>query len=625
MLENNLIEIMKIDPILGTKIHSISTNQRFEVFIDEKDNANINIYDKKKDIVLYKDNPLKEVEDSYSQFTEKYSRYPYIFFYGVGNGVLLKLLLGLNSIKKIFVIEPNLELLYITLNLIDFTEEIKDNRIEFILEEDFDFKRLYGMLNNMDIKAWLRTYQLQINNNYYLELYKENIISINKKFTDMIKRIIIASGNDSNDSLIGLDHHLQNLSKMIDSYTLNNILKNRNSDNAVVVSTGPSLYKQLPLLKKFQKYLTILSVDASLPILQKEGIKPDFVFSMERVEATAKFFENLDKELLKDTLFIVSSVSHPQTIENLKDMKIAISQRPFGYIKMFKLNRWGNLGLGMSAANMAFDFAYISKFQNIALIGQDLAFAEDGKTHSKGAIYGENEEQYNTNTFFIKGFYGKKVKTSKVWDLFRGFFERDIPVAHKDNLKVYNCTEGGAYINGAEHISFEHFLTKIIETSNPKKEIKFEIIGETLKQHYKKRSKKLILLYIERLTCIKERVESVFLEVMKMIEELEELNKNNNLETLDDNRLLEVIAKIDTIKDILEDDRAIRKMTNITDPIILNQELLLAEIVVKEAKTDMDKKVKLVDWIYEHKSWLFFLAGGIENILFLMKKNIDKI
>ena len=186
MLENNLIEIMKIDPILGTKIHSISTNQRFEVFIDEKDNANINIYDKKEDIVLYKDNPLKEVEDSYSQFTEKYSRYPYIFFYGVANGVLLKLLLGLNSIKKIFVIEPNLELLYITLNLIDFTEEIKDNRIEFILEEDFDFQRLYGILNNMDIKAWLRTYQLQIYNNYYLELYKENIISINKKFTDMI-------------------------------------------------------------------------------------------------------------------------------------------------------------------------------------------------------------------------------------------------------------------------------------------------------------------------------------------------------------------------------------------------------------------------------------------------------
>ena len=48
-------------------------------------------------------------------------------------------------------------------------------------------------------------------------------------------------------------------------------------------------------------------------------------------------------------------------------------------------------------------------------------------------------------------------------------------------------------------------------------------MARSLEAKNKKRSKKLILLYIERLTCIKERVEPVFLEVMKMIEELEEL------------------------------------------------------------------------------------------------------
>jgi hypothetical protein len=33
----------------------------------------------------------------------------------------------------------------------------------------------------------------------------------------------------------------------------------------------------------------------------------------------------------------------------------------------------------------------------------------------------------------------------------------------------------------------------------------------------------------------------------------------------------------------------------------------------------------MIDWIYEHKSWLFFLAGAIENILFILENNYKDI
>lgn len=58
----------------------------------------------------------------------------------------------------------------------------------------------------------------------------------------------------------------------------------------MIVSTGPSLYKQLPLLKEHADKITIFSVDASFPILVKHGIKPDVVVTLERVEPTADFF-----------------------------------------------------------------------------------------------------------------------------------------------------------------------------------------------------------------------------------------------------------------------------------------------------------------------------------------------
>ena len=65
---------------------------------------------------------------------------------------------------------------------------------------------------------------------------------------------------------------------------------------AIVVSTGPSLTKQIPLLKKIKDHVTIISVDASFPILEKHGIKPDFATVLERVPETANFFKNNDKE-----------------------------------------------------------------------------------------------------------------------------------------------------------------------------------------------------------------------------------------------------------------------------------------------------------------------------------------
>ena len=50
---------------------------------------------------------------------------------------------------------------------------------------------------------------------------------------------------------------------------------------------------------------------------------------------------------------------------------------------------------------------------------------------------------------------------------------------------------------------------------------------------------------------------------------------------------------------------------NTVQPYIIHQELGLAKIQVQPIKTDIEKKAKLVDWIMNHRYWLFSLAGGI--------------
>jgi len=623
VLEKNINALIQKNPTLAVKLHSIQTNKHFEVFMDEEDPININLFDTKNDIPFYKNKPIEEITNRYNEIMEKKARYPFLTFYGIGNGLLIKMFTNLD--KYLLVIEPNLELIYIALSLFDFSEEIKNKKLSIILEEDLNFSTLNEILANPDIKTFLKTYEIEINHSYYLNFYQDNIIKVNKEIIFQISHLINAEGNSAEDSLIGLNHHLQNIPKMLKSYTLVSLKNNINSKTAIIVSTGPSLAKQLPLLKEYQDYLTILCVDASLPILQKEGIRPDIVFSLERVEATAKFYENLDKELLKNTIFAPTSISHPKLLENIKNMQQCISMRPFSYTRMFKMHKWGYLGIGMSAANMAFEFAYLAKCEKIILIGQDLAFGEDGRTHSKGAIYGEEEEQYHKKEkIIIKGYYGDEVETTNTWQLFLNFFKKDIPEVIKADIEVYNCTEGGAYIDGAIHKPFKEVL-KSVDISKKKSIIKCELVSLGKQNHYLKRTKKLLTLYIKRLKWIKSEVESVFLDVMEKIENLEKLNKEKDLEKIDFDELTNTISKIDKIKDILETDKVLLKFNNITNPLIVSAELELARIMVRNSEKEIEKKVKLIDWIYEHKSWLFFLAGAIENIIFIIEKNLKEV
>lgn len=118
------------------------------------------------------------------------------------------------------------------------------------------------------------------------------MIEINQHFTRALEHGAISVGNDAKDALIGIKQHAANLPEVIKSPSLVdfvNALKNR--DTAIIVSTGPSLNKQLPLLKEIAPYATLFCIDASFPILAKAGIKPDIVLSLERVDLTAKFYE----------------------------------------------------------------------------------------------------------------------------------------------------------------------------------------------------------------------------------------------------------------------------------------------------------------------------------------------
>ncbi|EIO9010419.1 motility associated factor glycosyltransferase family protein, partial [Campylobacter coli] len=215
---------------------------------------------------------------------------------------------------------------------------------------------------------------------------------------------------------------------------------------------GPSLTKQLPLLKKYANKATIFCADSSYPILAKHGIKPDYVLSLERIPLTSEFFNNDFGEFDKDIVFIVKSVTHPHTIKYLqKNNRAFILVSTYAsFIQYLKLDYFGYFNMGFSVAHMACYLSLHLNHKNIIFIGQDLAYAENGNSHPDDYQNSANYESQMYEHILTTAYGGNgKVETHHVWLMFKQNLEQDIEKIQKYlDTKVYNCTEGGARIEG---------------------------------------------------------------------------------------------------------------------------------------------------------------------------------
>ncbi|EAL1171117.1 motility associated factor glycosyltransferase family protein, partial [Campylobacter coli] len=384
----------------------------------------------------------------------EYNKYPVLFFYGFGNGMFYKTLCKNKQYKHIIIFEDNLEILTLAFHLFDFSEELKKEQLILFYTPNINTAQLTTLFTYEIIQKSVKIFNLFIHNDFYQQFYSTQIQNINTQLIEMIRFIVLNKGNDPHDSLVGIKHTLDNLPKMLNHGIFQEFLKERRAKvkNAIIVSTGPSLIKQLPLLKKYANKATIFCADSAYVILGKYGIKPDYVCMLERDDIVSKCFDNDFGEFNKNILFILASVVHKEVLDFLeKDQRTyMLVHRPLNFAASLKLDEYGYLGVGHSVSNMIYELAGALRFENIIFIGQDLAYDKDGSSHPKEHIHGSQGEEIRGEKYTL-AYGGKgKVRTQLTWNLFRQAFEKDIFWAkEKLNITTYNCTEGGARIEGA--------------------------------------------------------------------------------------------------------------------------------------------------------------------------------
>ncbi|HEF6213714.1 TPA: motility associated factor glycosyltransferase family protein, partial [Campylobacter jejuni] len=424
-------------------------SSKFELILG-KDNLDINLKDTSDNTFLY-ENVIDELNSMLNTYNDKYLLYPVLYFYGFGNGILFKALLQNKNHQHIVVFEKDIEIIWVIFHILDFSSELQSARLMILNTSSLDIEFFSNFCSSKPFFQFSRIYFLELMSHYY-ERFHEDILGLNKKLAENFKNSIVSYGNDPLDALQGIEQFVYNLPSMITHPSYKELLSKRKgiSDTAIIVSTGPSLTKQLPLLKKYASKATIFCADSSYPILAKHNIKPDYVLSLERIPLTSEFFNNDFGEFDKDIVFVCAGVVHPKTIEYLKNKTFIITQKILAFPYYINLKNFCYAAIGFSVAHMAYEFATHLNYKNIIFIGQDLAYAEDGFSHTKDYSNLDKHEghfQRDKGKFQCLAYGGNgKAESSEVWTMFR-FFLQDT-ISRNIISTTYNCTEGGARIEG---------------------------------------------------------------------------------------------------------------------------------------------------------------------------------
>ncbi len=553
-------------------------------------------------------------------YNDKYLLYPVLYFYGFGNGILFKALLQNKNHQHIVVFEKDIEIIWVIFHILDFSNELQNARLMVLENDKLQTQDYTELCSSKPFFQFSRIYFLELMSHYY-ERFHEDVLELNKKLAENFKNIILRNGNDPKDALQGIEQFVYNLPQMITHPSYKELLSKRKnlSDTAIIVSTGPSLTKQLPLLKKYASKATIFCADSSYPILAKHNIKPDYVLSLERIPLTSEFFNNDFGEFDKDILFVLKSYVHPHTTKYLQknNRNFMLVSTYASFINYLKLDDFGYFNMGFSVANMNFLLAIHLKHKNIVLIGQDLAYAKDGLSHTKDysnldkheGHFQRDKNKYTTQAYGDNG----KVESSFVWTLFRHNFEQDVANAKKNYyITTYNCTEGGARIEGTIEKPFLWACENLLHKDLNKPFEKLEPLSLNkqneflLKAYYKVyQSIKHCRDFSKILSNDFEKIQSVYLSLNEKEEYL-------NL----------AIEKIDEFKNKLEDIKQMQDLYEILQPLRTQFELNLARIYILNPKTKEDVFNKSILWIKEHLEFMELVYGHIKAQENALIKNI---
>ena len=399
-------------------------------------------------------------------FVEQYHAvidYSFMIFLGFGNGIIARQIRkAMGDHVQMLFYEPSVEIFLHTLHNYDISDLLGDGDTELIVKSLNDEKLVQVLTDNITFE----NYKLAIYDALpkYRQLFPEQYQYLEDKYQSAVYDIIINLNTSQDFGRNMVVNCIQNLRHLLNCNYRDDFIGRFPIDMpAVVVAAGPSLEKNVQILKKMKGKAFIIAVDRALCYLAKEGIRPDLAVTVDP-RKSIRLFESED---VQNMLLAIDSSANYQAVDLLSKHKLIFSGGNYVYFrKMFEMagRDFRFLENGGSVATIAFSLLREWGFQRIVLVGQDLALTSD-KVHAGN----EDTGLYKLNQaeVAIEGYYGDTVYTTWDYEIYRRWFEKRIE--KEDCPEVINATEGGAKITGAIQMSLQEVLDRYC-----KKEFDFE-------------------------------------------------------------------------------------------------------------------------------------------------------
>ncbi|EAH5982739.1 DUF115 domain-containing protein [Campylobacter upsaliensis] len=422
----------------------------------------------------------EEFEERLKEFKEKYPLYPVLYFYGISNAFMIENLLQNPYHCHLVIYERDLALLYVVLSNIDLSTALAQKRLLIFNE----VSQMEYIFETQPFLAYSRTYFLELMSDFYAREERE-VLALNSFLMEGFKKSILKQGNDPKDALQGIRQYVYNLASMIKNPSLKELLEKRKAKfkSCVIVSTGPSLSKQLPLLKEVQEKVVIFAADSAYPILMQNDIVPDYVCMVERTDFTAEFFKHDFGNKDDKTTFLLASLVHPNAIEYLekRGRNYILIPKHLNFAQYVDLKAFALLSSAVSVAHMALALALELEFKELVFIGQDLAYDDVGHSHPKDYQHSANFESEAYEKIKVVAYGGEDfVESHEIWIFFRQILE-DL-VKYVVSAKIYNATQGGARIEGMIEKPFSECCKDFNE--NKQNLVKLKPLSEDKQKEY---------------------------------------------------------------------------------------------------------------------------------------------
>lgn len=553
--------------------------------------------------------PVKEARRSIESHYDP--KIPNYIFYGMGLGYsLLEWNRLCRSNSKAFVFERDVELLRLAMESLDFELLIKNKNILFFLNaspkslyEKFEEDQLLNFSMNGFKKITSKSPDRE-RALYYAELESSLEKLIQNKSIDLRTR--------KSFSKRFFDNIVSNWPYILSNPGINSLKDFSKGMPAIVVSAGPSLDKNIALLKEAQKRVLILAVGTALKPLLEKGIEPDFVFAVDPALSAFDCFKSL--KIPKKIHLVFDPGTCPQIVEGFPGGKLSFDSN-------LELSRWlanvnepkGSLGDMFSVAHTAFYFAHYLACDPVFLVGQDLCF-EKNRLHCSSSHYNTlhtdsitgidtvcaRERQtigkYDTSVLPARDIWGKQVVTLNNLSAYKNQFS----CTENKNLNSFNASEGGIAIGGITNGSLRELLFIHCRKSH-KYEIR-KIGSQKVSPPIKLKSK--MTDFVGRIEFLKKRL-------MKI--ESEYLSDFNNTEFEKNDFIREMES---FYAELLEDADAVRLMQEYSYSAFVEWKRCsdsftndLTEFDLNEKKLERDKK-----FIPDLLSAMDYLSASIKSM-----------